>query len=245
MPPPKNVIANADDFGMSSYINKAILYSFEKGYINSTSLLVNMNSFDEAVDIIHGNTFVTNIGVHVNIAEGRPVSNFKQAGYLDKEGNWDTRKINKKLNFLSSSVKQEFLKEIHAQIDKALVNNIQLTHLDSHLHIHTLPGFYKLFLQVAKEYKLKIRIAQTFSEGSYLKFLYRNYINKGFSKDNSNYSDIFENVEWYLKKGASNENGKIVELMFHPFFDKEGNLSDHYDAVEFKKWIDFIEMNKF
>ncbi len=243
MPLSKNVIANADDFGMNSSINKAIAYSFEKGYINSTSLMVNMSSFEEAVDMISGNSFIKNIGLHVNIAEGKPVSNFKLKEYLDEAGNWNVRKVNRKFNFLNSSARQEFLKEIHSQIDKALANNVSLTHLDSHLHTHTLPGFYKLFLQAARAHHLKIRIAQTYSEGSYLKSLYRNYINKYFSKESGNYSDIFENVERYLKKGMSNDEGKIVELMFHPFFDKDGNLSDHYDAVDFAKWIDYVEAN--
>jgi len=243
MPLSKNVIANADDFGMNSSINKAIAYSFEMGYINSTSLMVNMSSFEEAVDMIGGNSFIKNIGLHVNIAEGKPVSNFKLKEYLDEAGNWNVRKVNRKFNFLNSSARQEFLKEIHSQIDKALANNVLLTHLDSHLHTHTLPGFYKLFFQAARAHHLKIRIAQTYSEGSYLKSLYRNYINRYFCKEGGNYSDSFENVEQYLKKGTSNDQGKIVELMFHPFFDKEGNLSDHYDAVDFAKWIDYIEAN--
>ena len=243
MPLSKNVIANADDFGMNSSINKAIAYSFEKGYINSTSLMVNMSSFEEAVDMIGGNSSIKNIGLHVNISEGKPVSNFKLKEYLDEAGNWNVRKVNRKFNFLNSSARQEFLKEIHSQIDKALANNVSLTHLDSHLHTHTLPGFYKLFFQAARAHHLKIRIAQTYSEGSYLKSLYRNYINKYFSKESGNYSDIFENVERYLKRGMSNDEGKTVELMFHPFFDNEGNLSDHYDAVDFAKWIDFIEAN--
>ena len=243
MPLTKNVIANADDFGMNSSINKAIAYSFEKGYINSTSLIVNMSSFEEAVDMIGGNSFIKNIGVHVNIAEGKPVSNFKLNEYLDEAGNWNVAKVNRKFNFLNFSARQEFLKEIHSQIDKALANKVSLTHLDSHLHTHTLPGFYQLFSQAAKAHKLKIRIAQTYSEGSFLKSLYRKYINKYFSKEGGNYSDIFENVERYLKKRDSNNNDKIVELMFHPFFDNEGNLSDHFDAAEFAKWIDFIESN--
>ena len=42
------LIVNADDFGMSAAVNKAILKAFQEKLISSTSIMANMPGFDEA-----------------------------------------------------------------------------------------------------------------------------------------------------------------------------------------------------
>ncbi len=49
---PNNIIANADDLGYNFCVNKAILHCFERGYINSTSLMTTTPSFNETADLI-------------------------------------------------------------------------------------------------------------------------------------------------------------------------------------------------
>jgi predicted glycoside hydrolase/deacetylase ChbG (UPF0249 family) len=238
---PANVIANADDLGMRPSVNKAILYCFEQGYINSTSIMVNTGYFEEAVDFVHDHSSITNIGVHVNLAAGKPISNFYQPAYLTDDGNWNFTKINIKLSVLSAADKAAFSNEIHAQIDKALANKIPLTHIDSHRHIHNLPCFYKLFLEAAKHYNLKIRLAQTYNEGNYLNFYYRKYINNAFRKGENNYSDYFEDVQHFLKNGMRAGENSVVEIMLHPDFDATDKLIDHFDKNSLKNWIAFLE----
>jgi predicted glycoside hydrolase/deacetylase ChbG (UPF0249 family) len=114
-------------------------------------------------------------------------------------------------------------------------------HLDSHLHLHTLPCFYKLFLAAAKQYKLKIRLAQTYNESSYLKFYYRKYINNIFRNEGFNYSDRFETVDRFLReKNITFEKNITTEVMLHPWFDANDVLTDHYDRGTLAKWIDFL-----
>src|ERR1700734_1066609 len=69
------VIINADDFGMSSAVNSAILSGVEQGLVTSTSIMANMPGFEEAVrlerehDLLRGR-----VGVHLNLTEGRPLT---------------------------------------------------------------------------------------------------------------------------------------------------------------------------
>lgn len=238
---PSNILANADDLGLNTTVNKAILQCFELGYINSTSLLTNTDYFDETIDLINQNPSIKNIGVHVNLAEGKPVTLFTETGYLDKTGNWDLAKINKVIAFLNPTAQQVFLNEICAQIDKALAAKIPLTHIDSHYHLHTLPCFYKLFLWAAKRYDLKIRIAQTFNEGSYLNLVYRKYINQKFKANHINYSDRFETVNYHLNNSTNKSRSGVVEIMLHPGLDMEGGLTDHYDADTMTDWVNFLK----
>jgi len=236
---PENIIVNADDFGLKPSINQAILTCFEKGYINSTSFLTNTAYFEETVYLINQNKVISNIGIHVDLAEGRPISNFDMPEYLDNNGNWDLKKTDKKIKILDRGTKISFTREIYAQIDKALSANISVTHLDAHYHLHTLPCFCPLFLQAAKHYNLKLRLAQTSNEGNYINFLYRKYINKQFKADGVQYSDFFENVHYFLSNGPYRQG--IIEIMLHPDLDSSGKLTDHYDASEIEKWIAFLE----
>ncbi len=237
---PGNILANADDLGYNTSVNKAILYCFEQEYINSTSLMTSTSYFEETINLVYNNPVITNIGIHVNLAEGPPLTDFKE-DYLDATGNWDIQKTNKLFNPLDKAAKTAFSKEINAQIDRALDAKISIVHLDAHLHMHTLPCFYKLFLAAAKHYKLKIRLAQTYNEGSYLKFYYRKYINSIFREKGYNYSDRFVTVDKFLRDKNKILNKHITaEVMLHPCFDIDDILTDHYDPDTLAKWITFL-----
>src|SRR5471030_2133213 len=192
MPLPSNIIANADDLGWDLSVNKAILYCFEKGYINSVSLMTNKPGFEDAVNLIHTNPAIKNIGVHVNLYSGKPHTDFPNKNFLLESGDWNLKKTRKTIQFFDPQTKTWFLNEVEAQVKIAMNAGVKITHLDSHLHLHTLPGFYQIFVDVAKRHQLKLRLAQTNNEGNYIKFLFRKYVNYKIKKAGSNYSDRFE-----------------------------------------------------
>lgn len=238
---PFNLIATGDDLGLTPSVNRAILHCFENGYINSTSLLTNTVHFEETVTLIHENSAIYNIGVHINLAEGRPLTKFDQPLYLDESGSWNLEKVSKKSNVLNAEAKRAFSAEIYAQIEMALSRQIPLVHLDSHYHLHTLPCFYQLFLDAAKHYELKIRLAQTYNEGNVFKFKYRQYINNLFRAEQYHYSDYFETVTQFLKKVPVFTSDKVIEIMLHPDFSPEGQLTDHFDDINWPKWLKFLK----
>ena len=135
------------------------------------------------------------------------------------------------------------MKEICAQIERPLQAGLKINHLDSHFHLHTLPCFYKLFIAAAKKYNLKLRLAQTYNEGSYLKFMYRRYINLKMKNGGLNYSDRFETVEHYLNNRMLVSDNSTVEIMLHPDVTTEGNLTDHYDSKTMIDWLDFLKQS--
>lgn len=180
------------------------------------------------------------IGVHINFAEGMPVTYFNQPRFLDTDGYWDINKTGSPLFILNRQSKASFLNEIDAQIEKAISSKIKINHLDSHLHLHTLPAFYQIFIEAARHHKLKLRLAQTYRESSYLKFYYRKYINNKIKKNEGNYTDLFETVEEFLKHAGRDLNGKTVELMVHPDFDANGKLFDHVSSTSVESWINYL-----
>lgn len=240
---PSSIIVNADDIGLKTSVNKAILYSYEKGYINSTSLLTNMDCFDETVDFIHQNPAIINIGLHGNFAEGKPVTNFKYKEFLDEAGNWNLQQTGKITQLINKEVKAAFVAELNAQMDKAMAGKINITHLDSHLHLHTLPSFYSIYIDLAKRHKLKLRLAQTYREGSYPKFLYRKFLNSKIKSAHINYADLFETVTKFLENPNRDSKTK-TEIMVHPDFDASGKMFDHVDGVSMDLWVDYLKHQK-
>ncbi|MXV17435.1 carbohydrate deacetylase [Hufsiella ginkgonis] len=237
---PPNLLVNADDLGLNPSVNRAIAYCFEKGYINSTSLLTNTVLFEETVALIRQHASIKKVGVHVNFSEGKPVSDFRLPEYLDETGNWNIARTNKKLQLLSAQEKAAFYRELEAQVNRAIAHRLPVMHLDSHYHLHTLPAFLSLFITAAKKYNLKLRLAQTFNEGNYLKFAYRKYVNRQLKRNNLHYTDYFETVEHLLKNNRILAPGKMIEIMLHPGFDANDQLTDHYDAGSMVKWLNFL-----
>jgi predicted glycoside hydrolase/deacetylase ChbG (UPF0249 family) len=230
------LIVNADDFGLSESVNQAILLCYTAGYINSSSFITNTPLFEDTVKLIKQNPIIRNLGLHGNFAEGKPLTNFKHAQFLDANGDWDLAKTQKYSNSLKSQIKSDFVAELYAQIDKALNAGLTLSHLDSHYHLHILPCFYNIFIQAAKKYNLKLRLSQTSHEHNLIKYFYRSYINSKIRLNNCNYSNTFENLGEFLRKFPGNAS-KNIELMAHPDMDNNGQLTDSVDAAGFKEWI--------
>ena len=69
----KRLIINADDFGLSPGVNRGILEAFKDGILTSTTMMVNMEHFDEAVEIAHRHPDLP-VGIHLSLLWGPPVA---------------------------------------------------------------------------------------------------------------------------------------------------------------------------
>lgn len=157
----KEIIINADDFGISEGVNRAIIEGNKNGIINSTSVMVNLLNKDKPVeDFI--NTSNIRFGLHLNLTNGYSISNSSEINLLvNKDRKFKNGFV--KL-FMLSLISPNILKkqveiETKAQIQKAKDLNLKLTHIDSHRHIHMIPGLFKIIEKLAKENNIeRIRI---------------------------------------------------------------------------------------
>jgi predicted glycoside hydrolase/deacetylase ChbG (UPF0249 family) len=154
----KKLIINADDLGLSRSVNKGIIELFCKGVLTSSSLLVNMPGFDDAVSLIKSDRSLC-VGVHINVVRGQPVSPVERVGSLCKGDSFrGSIPYLMALPYVYKQGLEEFATECRAQIEKALSKGVCITHLDSDKHIHIIRPFFKTLLKVAQEYGiLKIR----------------------------------------------------------------------------------------
>src|ERR1700679_91642 len=132
------LIINADDFGLSSIVNRAILTSMEEGLVTSTSMMANMPGFEHAVGLVRVHAKLAGrIGVHLNLTEGRPLSKpiLDCPLFCNDQGVFAYQRT--PLFFLSKKVREAVYLEFKAQVERMLDAGIKPIHLDSHHHIHT------------------------------------------------------------------------------------------------------------
>lgn len=149
------LIVNADDFGLSRGINEGIIEGHKKGFITSASISANGEFFEDAVLSAKNNPGL-DVGLHITLIEERPVSRPETVkSMLGANGLFFGKNYQFLFRyFLGKIKKNEIEKEIRAQFEKALTCGIRLTHVDSHRHIHMLPGILKIVIKLCREYNV-------------------------------------------------------------------------------------------
>nr|BFE95654.1 hypothetical protein GCM10020185_61900 [Pseudomonas brassicacearum subsp. brassicacearum] len=70
---PRQVIVNADDFGLSLSENALILRAFETGVISSATAMANMPGFEQACEMARQPLLNGHVGLHFNLSYGPPL----------------------------------------------------------------------------------------------------------------------------------------------------------------------------
>ena len=100
----KQLIINADDFGMSESINLAVLDAYKNGILTSASLLANGPAFEHSISLLKEMQGI-GLAVHLNIIEFSTLQkNIKQDSLLyDRNGRYNNGFVKLLLkSFLSS-----------------------------------------------------------------------------------------------------------------------------------------------
>ena len=152
----KKFILNADDFGMSEAYNRAVLEGYEFGILKSTSLTANGEAFEEACKKVIPACPDLGVGIHLNIIEGKALCpDLDQL--TDNQGNFNNSfgaLLLKSLNPNNKAFMEQIEKEFRAQIEKVM-SRTKVTHIDSHVHTHSIPKIFELTAKLAKEYGIK------------------------------------------------------------------------------------------
>lgn len=151
----KYLIVNADDFGLTEGVNRGILDGHNDGIITSATLMANGPAFDSAV-AASLDTPSLGVGVHLNLTQGPPVCPPSEvSSIVGSDGLfYPTPGILARRIMTRKVQPQDAERELRSQIEKVTSAGIQVTHLDSHKHIHLLPPILGLVLRLAREYRI-------------------------------------------------------------------------------------------
>jgi hopanoid biosynthesis associated protein HpnK len=152
----KELIINADDFGLSSGANRGIIAAWRDGILTSASLMVNGEAFDEAVSLARVNHGLQ-VGLHLTLVQGKATAPFGGFPSLtDREGNFPTDPVMAGMRyFFLKSLRKQLKAEIEGQIVKFTGTGIPLSHIDGHLNIHMHPVVFDILLSLMPEYGIR------------------------------------------------------------------------------------------
>jgi len=224
------LIVNADDFGYSESINRAIAECFARGYCSSTSIMANMPAFEAACEMARRQGFAAHVGVHLVLTEGEPLSAPMRRceRFCGPDGRFClTRK--ERVWRLSPSEKAAVAKELRAQIARCRRHGLSLSHADSHQHVHEEWGILAVVIRVCREEAIpRIRIARNCGKSTGLaRSFYRSLINRTLRRRGLARTDRFgslADVEALLARHPAASRGRSVEVMIHSQYSAEGVL---------------------
>jgi hopanoid biosynthesis associated protein HpnK len=149
-------IVNADDFGLSPGTNRGIIEAYRDGILTSASLMVVGDAFEEAVALAHAHPDLS-LGIHLTLVEGNSVLPPGQVPSLVTPDGQFCRSLGIfLLKWLTGQVRMsEVRREFAAQIEKALDHGVRIDKLDSHMHVHLLPGIFHAVQAVATRYRIR------------------------------------------------------------------------------------------
>lgn len=225
------LVINADDFGKSEEVNRAILEAFDKKFIMRTTLMVNMPYADEAVRLARERGLSDRIGIHLNLTEGRPLTEAIRANpfFCDKEGNFHAlfHSGMKSRLYMGRRESRQVYEELKAQLEKYRAYGLTLWHVDSHHHVHTDYPVYRVLKRLSRDYSFaSVRISRNlYSGGNMLMRLYKKMYNRAVKKLCGKTTDFFGSYKDYADYGETLPPKSRLEIMVHPMYD-DGVLVD-------------------
>ena len=146
----RRLIVNADDFGLTSGVNRAIVEAHVGGVVTSATLMANGGALQEAIQLAKSAPRL-GVGCHVVLVDGIPVSDkFKVPTLLNGDGFQGSLSTFAVKCLRGQLVENEIEAEATAQIHKLQSIGVVVSHLDTHKHTHMFPQVLRPLLRAAK-----------------------------------------------------------------------------------------------
>lgn len=154
-----DLIVNADDLGISEVVNRATFDFIERGRITSATLLANGPSIEEACSQLNRYPNCS-FGAHLNVTEFRPLSGSHSIRpILNDDGAFEEFGIRQVP--IDRELSQGIFEEFCAQIDRLYSLGVQISHIDSHHYVLSIPRMFFILKRVQKRYGIrKARISR-------------------------------------------------------------------------------------
>jgi len=155
----RRLIVNADDFGFTAGVNRAIVEAHTHGIVTSATLMANGRAFDDAIVSAKAVPHLS-VGCHVVLIDGEPVLDPRQipsitSESIPSESSGRARFRDGLKSFAARALAgrmdaSEIESEAAAQIRKLQAAGIPVSHVDTHKHTHLFPAVLRPLLRAAR-----------------------------------------------------------------------------------------------
>lgn len=145
------MIVNADDFGLTAGVNRAVAELHTSGVLTSTTLMARAGATAEAIEIARAKPSL-GVGCHVVLVDGEPILSPREIPTLvdQKTGCFPLNLTTFLARLFTGRIAAEEIEaEVAAQIRSLQAQGLELTHVDTHKHTHMFPAVLRPVLRAA------------------------------------------------------------------------------------------------
>lgn len=147
------IVIHADDFGLCAAVNQAIIDTLRRT-VTATSVMTPCPGFRDAVVRYHQRPEGCDVGLHCTLTVGGAAFAWQPMTHgpslvAPEGGMW--RSV---ADLAQSATAADIRRELDAQLSAALAAGIDLTHLDSHMFVGSIPAVAEAIMALAWQYRL-------------------------------------------------------------------------------------------
>jgi predicted glycoside hydrolase/deacetylase ChbG (UPF0249 family) len=181
--PQRTLVLHADDLGFSPAINRGIIDGFQRGLLTSTSVLANAPAVTDALALwnelelrrrhrllasdgprrhLRDPWLPFDLGVHLNLTQGRPLTASYPLELLDSRGRFPGigGLFARSMMGVRTAIRDAVEHELRTQIELLLDHGAPLGHLNGHQYVECLPLLSEIVPRLARRYSLRsVRVA--------------------------------------------------------------------------------------
>jgi predicted glycoside hydrolase/deacetylase ChbG (UPF0249 family) len=145
----RKLIVNADDLGLCGGVDEGIFEAHRTGIVTRASIMAVGENFENAASQVRKRGLP--VGLHLTLVEecslmtGKPFA-ASYAAFASA--------------VLSGRISLSDVEcEMRAQIDRCIQAGLQISHLDSHQHVHAMPSIMRIVVRLASEHNIpRVRV---------------------------------------------------------------------------------------
>jgi predicted glycoside hydrolase/deacetylase ChbG (UPF0249 family) len=146
----RRLIVSADDYGLGAAVDRGILRAARAGSVTSVGVMGNLAA-PAAIRALAAAAPRVSLGVHLNLTTGRPLSPAADVPTLvDASGRFLPLGTLARRGFRGAIRRTDVVRELATQIAAVRMAGVPVDHLDSHEHVHLIPGVLGAVVEVAK-----------------------------------------------------------------------------------------------
>ena len=160
----KQLIVNADDYGKTEGVTRGIIQAHCEGIVTSTTVMMNMPNVEDALKPADDYPDL-GMGVHLVFTAWCPLlppaevpSLVDEAGYFHSQEAILSHPSTELRTGPDQIDTEELKAELRTQIESLRALGREPDHLDCHHFIHIYPPFFAVYVELAEEYGLPVRL---------------------------------------------------------------------------------------
>jgi chitin disaccharide deacetylase len=226
------VIINADDFGWDINTVNTTIELFEKGSLTSATIMTGHPTSNVAIEYAKANRNKFSFGLHFNIVDGhRSLSEPAVYSLLGRDGFFEESNRQRRKAVCWQIDPADIQRELETQLTSLLDSGVEVSHVDSHGHLHKYPCIINSMKPILKKYKIAyVRAPQNQFPVFKIRKMLLNRLFRIFfiglkCSDYFFMLDNHDDSEWLVRFASSLRSG-TTELGIHP------GTEEHWRFVE-------------